>query len=79
MAGAIGRNQRAVSDRGNRQHLTAWDKKMCGQVAWALLAHTGLPDFLCDQQNGKPRHDSILPLLPFGRHGRPVYWYCPPL
>ncbi len=40
MAGAMGRDRHASSTRGQSQFSVAWDKKMCGQVAWALVIHT---------------------------------------
>lgn len=43
MAGAYGRDRFAESrDTHNGVMRSSWDKKMCGQVAWALVVHTML-------------------------------------
>lgn len=42
MNGALNRNQYRARRADGTQKFAAWDKRMCGQVAWALLAHTTL-------------------------------------
>jgi hypothetical protein len=60
MSKALNREHYGVQSRDRRQSSVAWEKKMCGQVAWALLIHTTLLIFFVTAKMESPG-TSILP------------------
>ena len=57
---AMDRKGYAIHSGERTRRAVAWDKKMCGQVAWALLAHTTLLIFFVTAKMEAPG-TSILP------------------